>query len=48
MRSRIVPILLLLLAIAPCAALGASTDKKPFQPLDVFDLQWASASTWTS
>jgi acylaminoacyl-peptidase len=42
MRSRIVPILLLLLAIAPCAALGASTDKKPFQPLDVFDLQWAS------
>jgi dipeptidyl aminopeptidase/acylaminoacyl peptidase len=41
MRSRILSILLLL-AIAPCLALGASTEKKQFQPLDVFDLQWAT------
>jgi len=41
MRSRIVP-MLLLLAAAPVLALGATTEKKPFQPLDVFDLQWAA------
>src|SRR5262245_28371297 len=41
MRSPVVPILLLLAAL-PCVAFGASTDKKPFQPLDMFDLQWAS------
>jgi dipeptidyl aminopeptidase/acylaminoacyl peptidase len=41
MGSRIVAFLILL-AAAPGLAAGAPAAKKPFQPLDVFELQWAS------
>ena len=34
--------LILALAIVPAAALGAPAAKKPFQPMDVFELEWAS------
>src|SRR5262245_3375035 len=46
MRSRVVAILLtvavLLPPIAPAPARSAPAAKKAFQPLDLFELQWAS------